>query len=56
MYLKEYVASLIGLYIKCTAVEKCPFVIQFLFTYVIVMGVSNLPGNPILWNPAMGMY
>ena len=26
-------------------VEKCPIGIQFLGTHVIVMGVSNLPGN-----------
>ncbi len=26
-------------------VEKCPFAIRFLVTYVIVMGVSNLSGN-----------
>ena len=26
-------------------VEKCPIAIQFLGTYVIVMDVSNLPGN-----------
>ncbi len=26
-------------------VEICPIAIQFLGTYVIVMGVSNLPGN-----------
>ncbi len=26
-------------------VKKCPIAIQFLGTYVIVMSVSNLPGN-----------
>ncbi len=26
-------------------IKKCPIAIQFLDTYVIVMGVSNLPGN-----------
>ncbi len=29
-------------------VKKFPIAIQFLGTYVIVMGVSNLPGNFLL--------
>ncbi len=27
---------------KCTAVEKCPFAIQFLGAHVIVIGVSDI--------------
>ncbi len=30
---------------NCTAIEKCPIAIQFLGTYVIVMGVSNTQMN-----------
>ncbi len=32
-------------------VEKCPIVIQFLGTYVIVMGVKNNYGDVAPWIP-----